>query len=445
MGGIKLSQNEIRKLVEKRGGKYLGEEIINNKRKIKIKCNKCGHIWKVFLTNFKDGDWCFNCQKNEVGINRQKVIDLVSKKGYALRTLGELGLKTRFKVYCPVHNYCWESCYWNFKYYGNSGGTCKLCASGTIDFVSLIKLIESKNGSLIERTKKDNCGRNLIVKCNIHNHIFKTNVNIINRGIWCIQCANEKHTIKHWQIKKLVELKNGTLLDENCCGATTLFKTKCNIFECGREWETSWARIQSGCWCPKCSGFDKYALNEIEQLIGDRGKLLTTKIFNAQQKVDIKCSCGCIFSVHIYNLARGTWCQACQKGYKTQIDLYDIVKDIFLGCDVKYNQYLFDWLRDINKLEIDIWVPELKLAIEYDGKQHFYPVKFASNMTDKQAQKALEINQSHDKLKNTLIFQHPEEIKYFIRIPYTEPIIKENVVKILRANNVPIPKPTIII
>ena len=81
-------------------------------------------------------------------------------------------------------------------------------------------------------------------------------------------------------------------------------------------------------------------------------------------------------------------------------------------------------------MELDIYIADLKLAIEYDGKQHFKPIDFWGGI--EQYQKT----QHRDQLKNKLIAEHPEEVKHFIRIPYWEKLTEENVKRILTENKV---------
>lgn len=85
------------------------------------------------------------------------------------------------------------------------------------------------------------------------------------------------------------------------------------------------------------------------------------------------------------------WCQVCSHRSKKQFKIYEILKQLFPDLIIHYNYRGFSWLKMNKKykqrMEIDIWIPDLKLAIEYDGIQHFFPTKFSSNMTDEQAQK----------------------------------------------------------
>ena len=79
------------------------------------------------------------------------------------------------------------------------------------------------------------------------------------------------------------------------------------------------------------------------------------------------------------------------------------------------------------KLEIDLWVPSLKLAIEYDGEQHFSPISFGK-MSKSDANKAFNKRKKLDRIKNKLIAAHNKEILYFIRFKYFNPISEQYIV-----------------
>ena len=70
-------------------------------------------------------------------------------------------------------------------------------------------------------------------------------------------------------------------------------------------------------------------------------------------------------------------CLTCSK-HVSQNSLAKIIKDIF-GKHIEQNYRNIEWLKNSKtgyKLEIDIYVPKIKLAIEYDGEQHIKPVRF---------------------------------------------------------------------
>jgi len=132
-----------------------------------------------------------------------------------------------------------------------------------------------------------------------------------------------------------------------------------------------------------------------------------------------------IWEASYNSVQSGRWCPECHI-FKSQKELKKIVKNI-LNTQVISNYRKFDWLKNKNNMEVDLWCPKLKLAIEYDGKQHFEPVRF-HGMTKKQAIINFKEQIKRDKLKTLLIKNHPDEIKYFIRFNYMD-IINETSVK----------------
>jgi len=91
-----------------------------------------------------------------------------------------------------------------------------------------------------------------------------------------------------------------------------------------------------------------------------------------------------------------------------------------LNRHIKQDFREFDWLRWRQNLEIDIWVPEIKLAIEYDGEQHF---KLLEKFGGKEG---FEKQKRYDDLKNCMIANHiakrEGDIEHFIRFRFDEPL-----------------------
>ena len=51
--------------------------------------------------------------------------------------------------------------------------------------------------------------------------------------------------------------------------------------------------------------------------------------------------------------------------------MYDLIKNIFQGLEVRY-RFKPKWLR---RMELDVYVPKVKLGFEYQGQQHFKPIE----------------------------------------------------------------------
>ena len=108
-------------------------------------------------------------------------------------------------------------------------------------------------------------------------------------------------------------------------------------------------------------------------------------------------------------------CPIC-KSSKGEIE----VKRILDEKSIKYiQQKKFDECKNIRILPFDFYLPENNICIEYDGRQHFEPIKmFGGN-------KAFKIRTENDKIKNQYCYDNGIKL---IRIPYWE---KDNISNIL--------------
>jgi len=191
-------------------------------------------------------------------------------------------------------------------------------------------------------------------------------------------------------------------------------------------WRASFHSIKDmGSWCSICSGNMPLSIAVCRTIARENnGRCLSKNYANARSKIKWQCDRGHIWENSLYHVKmRGQWCPVC-KSSCNQRNLFEIIKDIFKNEDVKYNFRNFSWLktRTGHRQEIDIYVPRLKLAIEYDGKQHFMPIKIFGGIKTFNKIKRL------DKLKNANIQKHPRDIRCFIRFCYKDKIKKALVV-----------------
>ena len=129
-------------------------------------------------------------------------------------------------------------------------------------------------------------------------------------------------------------------------------------------------------------------------------------------------------------MVAGKWCTQCNTS-KGQKLLHRIIEDIF-KTEVVSNYKGFGWLKDKRRLEIDIWVPDIKLAIEYDGEHHFKPINYGGNI--ERAKVELKKRQARDALKDRLIAEHPNEVRYFLRIPHTAELSPKSILTLLSSH-----------
>jgi len=155
------------------------------------------------------------------------------------------------------------------------------------------------------------------------------------------------------------------------------------------------------------------------------GKCLSKEYKGINVKMLWKCELGHEFNMTMGNVSQGQWCPRCRKlKSKTQELIYNIIQDIFPKHNIEYNYRGFDWLKtdEGGKQELDIYVHDIKLAIEYDGEQHFKPMRFGSK---KNMNKKLHSIQKLDRIKNEKIKNNPMDIKFFLRFNFKEKITKK--------------------
>lgn len=92
----------------------------------------------------------------------------------------------------------------------------------------------------------------------------------------------------------------------------------------------------------------------------------------------------------------GNGCPKCKNNYKGEIAIRNFLTEYKIEFK---EQKRFDDCKDSNTLPFDFYLPQYNLCIEFDGIQHFKPIKRSKTMTDEQAEKNLKYTQNHDNIK----------------------------------------------
>ena len=229
---------------------------------------------------------------------------------------------------------------------------------------------------------------------------YKWNARIANRvkGVGCPKCAKEiqkknllenliaeKGSLKdnapeiaaEWDYKK-----NDTLLPEN-----VMLNTNKSVWwvckECGYSWKTSVANRAMGRGCPKCALIQRgisssTPIEGVNDLLSQAPKLamelhpikngdISAKDLarSSNKKVWWLGKCGHEWQATVGSRYEGRGCPCCLKEFKISYPekaiFYYLRK--YLNCTVEEN-YKADWLCG---KELDIYIPSIKLGIEYDG------------------------------------------------------------------------------
>jgi len=223
----------------------------------------------------------------------------------------------------------------------------------------------------------------------------------------------------------------GKCLSKSYKNAHTKLLWECKL---GHRWYASYNNVKRGTWCNICS--TKRAANKLKLQLNDAialakkfdGNCLSKEYLNSKSKMAWKCKNNHVWYAKLDNVRSGKWCPLCRA--KTQEKLFNICKAIFKDHTVINNFRGANFLINDEtgrKQEIDIWIPKFKIAIEYDGEQHFKPVKFGG-ISDEKATRNFEYIKKMDRLKTSKIIN---EGIIFIRFKYTDNITLESVAKYL--------------
>lgn len=223
-------------------------------------------------------------------------------------------------------------------------------------------------------------------KCSKCGHEWQASVrNRAQRKTGCPMCAKE--IIQKNRMKTFLEKKgglcdplylsdwdyenNGDLQPSDITeGSNKLINWVCS--KCGYKWKT---RVLNKRGCPCCSNRVVVAgINDLatthpklaaEWDYEKNGDLTPQKVTHGSgKKVFWKCPIGHSYQASILHRSSGTNCPICNSGRQTSFAeqaVYFYIKKIHPDAISRYTE-IFD-----NRMEVDIYIPSIRTAIEYDG------------------------------------------------------------------------------
>jgi hypothetical protein len=290
-----------------------------------------------------------------------------------------------------------------------------MSAKYTIEYVKTA--IDKRGGMLLSTEYKDNKAP-LEIECKKCNHIWFACFSAIFRNhkpTWCPSC-NGGVGITLEVVKKEVE-RQGFLLQEKCyVNAHTPLKLLC--LGCKTIRLQTYSNIQSGQGCMGCRiRRQTYSIDFVRVEVSKRGGELISEYTTSAKPITIKChTCKYVWRPKFSSILEGHWCPHCSRR-KSEKKLHLILESILPNTEIISQFKGFKWLynrKTGGTQSIDLWIPSVKLAIEYDGEQHFRAIEFFGGAN------GLKRTKQRDRLKNKKIAKHSNDIKYFLRIKYNE-------------------------
>lgn len=343
-------QQFINKACMIHGDKYDYQDVVytNNLKKVKIYCKKCKKFFLQSPANHLAGRGCPIC-----GVNNQK------------RTLNEFICK------------------------------CKQIHGNAYDYSQVVYINNTTPVKII---------------CKVCGTIFEQLPKVHLKGCGCKKCKTKEHSKKHsLKIEEFIKRAKSVHKDKYCYDCVVLhgLKNKVKIFckSCNEYFYQYPGDHLRGIGCPKCgrilasSKTRKSKEIFIEESINIHKHLYSydqVEYKNAHSKVKIFCNrCKTFFFQTPHSHLKGLGCPNCNCS-SNELKIEQILKQNNISFCI---QKRFEDCRDQKPLPFDFYLTEYNMCIEYQGEQHFIPIKRTKSDTNEDTEKNLNYIKHHDLIK----------------------------------------------
>lgn len=128
--------------------------------------------------------------------------------------------------------------------------------------------------------------------------------------------------------------------------------------------------------CDKCGGSSKLTIGEFikksDEIHSNKYDYSLSEYVRTDIKINIICPKHGIFNQLVNNHLRGYGCPICKesKGEKE-------IRNHLIKNNIKFiQQHKFDDCKNIKPLPFDFYLPDYNTCIEFNGKQHYEPIKY---------------------------------------------------------------------
>jgi hypothetical protein len=255
----------------------------------------------------------------------------------------------------------------------------------TYDYVK--DFIEKEGYQLLSKIYK-NTNSKIKVKCP-YDHVYEVTFGNFKIGRRCPGCFNNKQTHSYKHVKDFIEKEGYQLLSKTYKNANSKIKIKCPY---DHVYEVTFGNFYRGQRCAKCNGGIRLTYDYVKAFIEKEGyQLLSDTYKNARSKLKIKCSHNHVYETIFDVFQRGCRCPICNfknRSSKAEIEIQNYIEA--LGYDIIRNDrtQILNPLTGYN-LELDIWIPSLNKAIEYNGDywHSLYKIKKYDKIKKEQCKK----------------------------------------------------------
>ena len=389
----------------------------NSYTKYWFDCDKCPHSFDSSLSNVTCGKWCPYCANKKVcneDCNHcfEKSFASHEKAKYWSDKNSDTNPRYVFKSSgnkywfdCNNCNHCFDKALDAII----SGGWCPYCRNQKRCNDECIKCFNNsfashekakywseKNGDVNPRDVSKSSGTKYWFDCDKCNHCFNSTLSHVSSGGWCPYCANKKrcnyecikcfnNSFASHEKSKYWSKKNGDV-NPNDVSKSNGTKYWFDCDKCNHSFDIKLSQIVNGGWCPYCAVpskkvcndvcnhcFEKsFASHEKAKYWSDKNGVVKPRyVFKGTStKYWFDCNkCNHSFDTGLSSITAGNWCPYCKN--KTETKLFDALKPLYPTLITQFKQ---EWCKNKSCLPFDFCIPEHKIIIELDGRQHFKQV-----------------------------------------------------------------------
>lgn len=229
------------------------------------------------------------------------------------------------------------------------------------------------------------------VEC-VNGHKIRIRLDHVQAGHKCGDCIDEERRFTLKQARDIVIKKGFVPLFKAYFNANKKIKISCQN---GHVFETPLASISRGYSCFDCyQETKKYVRQQVVQKLAQIGYGLMSPYTGIKEDVVVRCENGHVHEGKCVTFLKHKGCYRC-KGSQPEILARELIENITGHLFPKKRPL---WLRNPKSglpLELDGYCEELKIAFEYNGRQHYEKIPYWSNKKSNR----LSIIQRNDALK----------------------------------------------
>ena len=231
--------------------------------------------------------------------------------------------------------------------------------------IEYVRTFIEKEGYKLLSKEYERSGKKLHIRCN-KNHEYSVAWTNFQQGQRCPYCMG-KGNLSYEYISNNIKKEGYKLLSEEYKNNGIKLKMRCNN---NHECHITYANFSKGRRCRKCCRITTYEEVKCYVENNEGYKLLSQSFKSSKHYLDIQCPEGHVYKVRWNNFQQGFRCPKCFKARKMsreEKEVLEYVKSLTEHNIVENNRTLTINPKTGKNLEIDMWIPSLKKAIEFNG------------------------------------------------------------------------------